>query len=233
MVALLCAVHAVLSYGDRLNIDDELAVAHVYADAGSNVSLPCQPQSLRSEDPMTRSSRFSVSGRQLSWIREGKSLQRSRVEANGLLSLARVESKDAGLYVCQVEEAFLSSGEPSFPDVVAQIQLHVKSNFFFFSSRRVPSLLSTFVATNICRFSFTITATPPAPASVDVYPSAFLALVLWQLNGTGGYAVKEVSVIYQKVTDDDDNPSWHRTFPETVAPETVKLPASLPFRSTD
>jgi hypothetical protein len=40
--------------------------------------------------------------------------------------LSKVEPKDAGLYVCQMEE-FYTSSEEMDPRIVAQVQLHVKS----------------------------------------------------------------------------------------------------------
>jgi hypothetical protein len=74
---------------------------------------------------------------------------------------------------------------------------------------------------NKSSISFLFVATPPAPQRLVVYPSSVVALVMWSLNGTGGYPIKSISVIYQEVTDDPDNPSWHRTFPEEVGPLTV------------
>jgi len=70
--------------------------------------------------------------------------------------------------------------------------------------------------------SINFTATPPAPTNLTVYPSSVLALVTWKLNGTGGYPIRSITVIYQHVTDDLDNPSWHRTFPEELDPTIVK-----------
>lgn len=64
-------------------------------------------------------------------------------------------------------------------------------------------------------------ATPPAPALMTIYPSSVLALVTWKFNSTGGYPVKSISVIYQEVTDDWNNPAWHRTFPEELSPTMV------------
>ncbi len=64
-------------------------------------------------------------------------------------------------------------------------------------------------------------ATPPAPTNLTVYPSSVLALVTWKLNGTGGYPIRSITVIYQHVTDDLDNPSWHRTYPEELDPTIV------------
>lgn len=102
---------------------DDVSVSHVYANVGSNVSLPCLPQSLRSDSygftpPVDDNS-------VLVWIREGKALQHSRVEPNGILSLSRITSADAGLYVCQVEQSY------SYSDTtmtrIAQVELHVKS----------------------------------------------------------------------------------------------------------
>lgn len=67
-----------------------------------------------------------------------------------------------------------------------------------------------------------IIATPPAPAYLTVYPSSVLALVTWKLNSTGGYPIKSISVIYQEVTDDWNDPAWHRTFPEELEAAIVK-----------
>lgn len=72
-----------------------------------------------------------------------------------------------------------------------------------------------------CTYQFFLTATPPAPAFVTVYPSSVLALVTWKLNSTGGYPIKSISVIYQEVNDDWNNPAWHRTYPEELAPTIV------------
>nr|CAG4643422.1 EOG090X0B8X [Ilyocryptus agilis] len=167
--------------------DDEDSVAHVYADVGSNVSLPCLPQSLRS------TAEFEAGeNSQIYWIREGKSMQHSSVETNGILQLTKVSSGDAGVYFCRAEESF------AYPDGtmtrnIAQVELHVKTP-------------------------------PPAPAALVVYPSAVLVLITWKVNGTGGYPIKSVTVIYQEVTEDDPNsPSWHRTFPEEVAPNITQV----------
>lgn len=112
---------------------DDVSVAHVYADVGSNVSLPCLPQSLRSDSygytpPVDDNS-------VLAWIREGKALQHSRVEPNGILVLTKITSADSGLYVCQVEQSY------SFSDTtvtkIAQVELHVKSksSLLFYNSQ--------------------------------------------------------------------------------------------------
>nr|CAG4648150.1 EOG090X0B8X [Moina brachiata] len=102
---------------------DDVSVAHVYADVGSNVSLPCLPQSLRSD---TYDYTPSVNDNSvLAWIREGKALQHSRVEPNGILMLTKITSADSGLYVCQVEQSY------SYSDTtltkIAQVELHVKT----------------------------------------------------------------------------------------------------------
>ena len=68
---------------------------------------------------------------------------------------------------------------------------------------------------------FCTLATPPAPVALMVYPSSVLALVTWKLNGTGGYPIRSITVIYQPVTDDLEDPSWHRTFPQEIAASTV------------
>ena len=103
---------------------DDVSVAHVYADVGSNVSLPCLPQSLRSN---TEGYTPSVGENSLFiWIREGKTLQHSRVEENGILTLTKITRTDAGLYTCQAEESFGYS-EGTFTRNVAQVELHVKS----------------------------------------------------------------------------------------------------------
>lgn len=79
---------------------------------------------------------------------------------------------------------------------------------------------SSIYIANIC----IISVTPPAPAYLTVYPSSVLALVTWKLNSTGGYPIKSISVIYQEVTDDWNNPAWHRTYPEELKPTTVIYP---------
>nr|CAG4651234.1 EOG090X0B8X [Simocephalus serrulatus] len=168
---------------------EDVSVAHVYADIGSNVSLPCLPQSLRSNSEDYRPSVDEDS--LLLWIREGKALQHSRVETNGILILTRITKTDAGLYTCQAEQSY-SSSEKTFTRNIAQVELHVKT-------------------------------TPPAPASLVVYPSSVLALVTWKLDSNGGYPLKSISVIYQEVTDDWSDPSWHRTYPEELDPTTTQL----------
>lgn len=107
---------------------DDISVAHVYADIGSNVSLPCLSQSLRSnvEDYTPAVSGNTI----LLWIREGKALQHSRVEENGILTLTKITRADSGVYTCQAEESFGYS-EKTFTRNVAQVELHVKSNFNF------------------------------------------------------------------------------------------------------
>lgn len=106
-------------------VDDDVSVAHVYGDAGSTVSLPCLPQSLRSNNqdyvlPVGDNS-------QLFWVREGKSLQHGTVERNGILTLSKITPADGGLYTCQAEESFADS-DKTFTRNVAQVELHVKSN---------------------------------------------------------------------------------------------------------
>lgn len=182
----LCLTLAACSQPD----DDIISVAHVYADVGSNISLPCMPQSLR-----TNTEDYSLKvlndDSQLVWVREGKAMQHSKVERNGILLLSKVTLVDAGLYTCQAEESY-SDSDKTFTRSVAQVELHVKT-------------------------------TPPAPQRLVVYPSSVVALVMWSLNSTGGYPIKSISVIYQEVTDDPDNPSWHRTFPEEVGPLTTQM----------
>ena len=110
--------------------DNEISVAHVYVDTGSNVSLPCLPQSLSSGTVRSLPSDDKAS---ISWVREGKALQHSKVELDGTLLLSKVEPKDAGLYVCQMEE-FYTSSEEMDPRIVAQVQLHVKSMIKIYKS---------------------------------------------------------------------------------------------------
>lgn len=195
-------------------LDDEIiSVAHVYADVGSNISLPCMPQSLR-----TNTEDYSLKvlndDSQLVWVRQGKAMQHSKVERNGILLLSKITVTDSGLYTCQVEESY-SDSDRTFTRSVAQVELHVKSI-------KLHLALAHFYLTLICIYLI-CAATPPPPQRLVVYPSSVVALVMWSLNGTGGYPIKSISVIYQEVTDDLDNPSWHRTFPEEVGPLTVSL----------
>lgn len=103
---------------------EDVSVAHVYADIGSNVSLPCLPQSLRSNREDYRPSVDEDS--LLLWIREGKALQHSRVETNGILVLTKITKTDAGLYTCQAEQSYGYS-DKTFTRKIAQVELHVKS----------------------------------------------------------------------------------------------------------
>ncbi|KZS12612.1 uncharacterized protein LOC116928000 [Daphnia magna] len=186
--ALFCLLCLWFSVCSASQVDD-VSVAHVYADIGSNVSLPCLPQSLRSN---TQDYTPAVSENTLLlWIREGKTLQHSRVEENGILALTKITRADSGIYTCQAEESFGYS-ESTFIRNIAQVELHVKT-------------------------------TPPAPAYLTVYPSSVLALVTWKLNSTGGYPIKSISVIYQEVTDDWNNPAWHRTYPEELKPSITQV----------
>ena len=103
---------------------DDIAIAHVYADVDANVSLPCMPQSLNDVES------FPVDTNSLLiWIREGKALQHSRVDPNGVLFLTRVSKADSGLYTCQAEESYDYS-DSTYTKMIAQVQLHVKSNVF-------------------------------------------------------------------------------------------------------
>lgn len=77
--------------------------------------------------------------------------------------------------------------------------------------------------TIISRVQLHIKTTPPSPVEMHVYPSSVLALVTWQLNGTGGFPIQFITVIYQEMTDDPNNPSWHRTYPDSVGPEITQL----------
>lgn len=103
---------------------DDVSVAHVYADIGSNVSLPCLPQSLRSNTEIYTPAVGENS--LLLWIREGKTLQHSKVEENGILTLTKITRADSGVYTCQAEESFGYS-ERTFTRNVAQVELHIKS----------------------------------------------------------------------------------------------------------
>lgn len=205
--ALFCLLCLWFSVCSASQVDD-VSVAHVYADIGSNVSLPCLPQSLRSN---TQDYTPAVSENTLLlWIREGKTLQHSRVEENGILALTKITRADSGIYTCQAEESFGYS-ESTFIRNIAQVELHVKSMFSFqLKPYTTISLLMYLVKYCV------ISATPPAPAYLTVYPSSVLALVTWKLNSTGGYPIKSISVIYQEVTDDWNNPAWHRTYPEEL-----------------
>ena len=120
----LCLTLAACSQPD----DDIISVAHVYADVGSNISLPCMPQSLR-----TNTEDYSLKvlndDSQLVWVREGKAMQHSKVERNGILLLSKVTLVDAGLYTCQAEESY-SDSDKTFTRSVAQVELHVKSMSF-------------------------------------------------------------------------------------------------------
>nr|CAG4638657.1 EOG090X0B8X [Cyclestheria hislopi] len=184
----------------KAQLDNEVSVAHVYADVGSSVSLSCSPQSL---NPNVEAVFINTEKSSIMWIREGKALQHSRIEPNGSLSLMKIAVKDAGIYICQVEDYFQDS-EQTFQRIISKVELHVKT-------------------------------TPPAPVELKIYPSTVLALVTWKLNGTGGYPIKKVTVIYQKITDDFNNPSWHRTYPEHVGPgmtqlEVYKLESNTSYR---
>ncbi|XP_046637067.1 uncharacterized protein LOC124315436 [Daphnia pulicaria] len=103
---------------------DDVSVAHVYADIGSNVSLPCLPQSLRSNTEVYTPAVGENS--LLLWIREGKTLQHSKVEENGILTLTKITRADSGVYTCQAEESFGYS-ERTFTRNVAQVELHIKT----------------------------------------------------------------------------------------------------------
>nr|CAH0101546.1 unnamed protein product [Daphnia galeata] len=107
-------------------VEDDVSVAHVYADIGSNVSLPCLPVSVSNTEVYTPS---VGENSLLLWIREGKTLQHSKVEENGILTLTKITRADSGVYMCQAEESFGYSGERTFTRNVAQVELHVKSKF--------------------------------------------------------------------------------------------------------
>lgn len=196
---------------------DDVSVAHVYADVGSNVSLPCLPQSLSSNTEVYTP---PVGDSLLSWVREGKTLQHSQVEANGILTLTKIAKTDAGLYTCQMEQSFGYS-DRTFTTNIAHVELHVKSNRLFDICFVEKIELIDFPSSKL--------ATPPVPESVTVYPSSTLALVTWKLNSTGGYPIKSISIVYQQVSTADDwnNPSWHRTFPEELSPTAVDQLALL------
>lgn len=107
-------------------VEDDVSVAHVYADIGTNVSLPCLPVSVSNTEVYTPS---VGENSLLLWIREGKTLQHSKVEENGILTLTKITRADSGVYMCQAEESFGYSGERTFTRNVAQVELHVKSKF--------------------------------------------------------------------------------------------------------
>ena len=106
-------------------VEDDVSVAHVYADIGSNVSLPCLPVSVSNTEAFTPS---VGENSLLLWIREGKTLQHSKVEENGILTLTKITRADSGVYTFQAEESFGYS-ERTFTRNVAQVKLHVKSKF--------------------------------------------------------------------------------------------------------
>ena len=138
--------------------------------------------------------------------------------ADGTLTLQRVEAKDAGLYVCQDDRLLTSSEELVDVRTVARVRLHVKS--------KPPPPKKKHPKTRIfdvgCLVFFWLSATPPAPVDVQVHPSDVLALVVWRLDGTGGYPTTRVQLVYQKLTADPDNPSWRRTYPEHLPPDAVR-----------
>jgi len=86
----------------------------------------------------------------------------------------------------------------------------------------IPHTDHTYITT-ISRVQLHIKTTPPSPIEMHVYSTSTLALVTWQLNGTGGYPIRFITVIYQEVTDDPNNPSWHRTYPDSVGPDITQL----------
>ena len=108
-----------------IEVEDNVSVAHVYADIGTNVSLPCLPVSVSNTEVYTPS---VGENSLLLWIREGKTLQHSKVEENGILTLTKITRADSGVYTCQAEESFGYS-ERTFTRNVAQVELHVKSKF--------------------------------------------------------------------------------------------------------
>lgn len=170
-----------------LEPEDNISVAHVYADIKTNVSLPCMPTT-----PYDRAYSFPLEKDSLIvWIREGRALQHSNVDSSGVLFLSKITKTDAGLYTCQTEKSIPHS-EHTYTQTVSRVQLHIKT-------------------------------APPFPASMRVYPSSTLALATWQLNGTGGYPIKFITVMYQQVTDDPNDPAWHRTYPDSVGPEITQL----------
>nr|CAG4642717.1 EOG090X0B8X [Evadne anonyx] len=183
-LVVLCVPVVLVVVGSEL---EGIEIAHVYADVGSNISLPCMPQSSYNEPysfPLGKNSLFV-------WIREGKSLQHSRVDSSGVLLLSKIAKTDSGIYTCQIEKSVPHS-EHTYTTTISRVQLHVKT-------------------------------TPPSPIEMHVYPTSNLALAMWQLNGTGGYPIKFITVIYQEITDDPNNPSWHRTYPDSVGPEITQL----------
>ena len=121
-LALCFVVCSVLVSGSQE--EDYVSVAHVYADSGATVSLPCLPQSLRSNTQDYAKPKGFDS--QFFWVREGKALQHGKVERNGILMLSKITPADAGLYTCQAEDSFADS-EKTFTRNVAQVELHIKS----------------------------------------------------------------------------------------------------------
>lgn len=129
----LCLTLAVSS-----RLEDDVSVAHVYADKGTSVSLPCMPQSLSSSNQ--NYALPSSENSQLVWVREGKALQHSRVDKNGILTLNKVTLGDAGIYTCHAEESFADDSDKTFIRNIAQVELHVKSiKFFLFNFLNILS----------------------------------------------------------------------------------------------
>nr|CAG4641111.1 EOG090X0B8X [Eulimnadia texana] len=74
------------------------------------------------------------------------------------------------------------------------------------------------------RIQLYVKSPPRPPVNATVYPSTVLALITWKLDDDdGGYPIKHVTVIYQKFTEDAEDPAWRRTYPEHVGPGMTQL----------
>ena len=71
-------------------------------------------------------------------------------------------------------------------------------------------------------FFFFQTAPPPALQNVWVKPSTILAIVLWEVAGTGGYPIIDFTAQYRlKPTPGDEPENWKPIIPNHIPPNSV------------
>lgn len=103
--------------------------------------------------------------------------------------------------------------------------------FFFFVSNleQDKKILPNFIklsqkfAENCLLFLFLNFLAPPPPlVNVTIVPSTILALILWDVQGTGGYPIIDFTAQYRLA--DNTNDTWLPISPNHIPPNCVRPP---------
>ncbi|KAL0272198.1 UNVERIFIED_CONTAM: hypothetical protein PYX00_005271 [Menopon gallinae] len=158
-----------------------------HVDVGENITLPCDGRPGDSG---------SFNGGSVMWVykgREERQISRLKILSNGSLSLEKVNKEDTGEYSCRLEDQ-------------GSLQSDAILGREFVDSDLIRSKYKLFVRTP-----------PPALINVTVQPSTVLALLLWEVDDTGGYDISHFSARYRlKYSDPEDD--WHDVIPKRISP---------------